>query len=235
METRSVQYGSRSITFSLEFADRKTLEISVLPDKQVRVKAPIDTPIDDIDARVRRRSRWISRQIRYFAQFDPRTPPRHYLSGETHLYMGRRYRLKVIEGDTAGVKLRRGFLNVTTADKKEVHAIKQLIDSWYLERARERLPELLEHCFARFGSSVREKPRLRIQTLSRRWGSLSRSGKLTLNRDLIRAPRECIEYVIVHELCHLEHADHSRAFYDVLERMSPAWRKHKHRLELTLA
>jgi hypothetical protein len=64
---------------------------------------------------------------------------------------------------------------------------------------------------------------------------LSPSGQLTLNRDLIRAPRECIEYVIVHELCHLVHADHSRAFYELLERMSPDWQRHKHRLELTMA
>jgi len=77
-------------------------------------------------------------------------------------------------------------------------------------------------------------PRLQVRRNEKRWGSLSRGGILTLNTDLIRAPRECIDYVITHELCHLKCHDHSPEFYRLLEKVMPDWEKRKHKLELAL-
>ena len=75
---------------------------------------------------------------------------------------------------------------------------------------------------------------MKIMQLKKRWGSLSKNGTLTLNRDLIKAPKECIEYVIIHELCHLEHHNHGPEFYRLLERSLPDWVKRKHKLEMAL-
>lgn len=232
---RSVRYGGADIEFELVRADRATLEIAVLPDGAVIVKAPLDAREDDVLARVTRRARWILRQQRYFAQFQPRTPPRRYVGGETHLYFGRQYRLAIELGDADGVRLVAGWFRVTAADDSSPERIRTLLERWYAEKAQRRLPERVAECWQRFPSAGLEQPALRLRRMRTRWGSLSSAGTLSLRPDLVRAPRECIDYVIIHELCHLAHADHGPEFRRLLERVMPDWERRKHRLEVTLA
>lgn len=231
----SISYGKRRIDFNILFVDRRTLEIGVFPDASVVVKAPLHTPYEEIRKRVSRRARWICRQISYFNQFIPRTPPRQYLSGETHLYLGRRYRLKVQPGNENEVKLQRGYLFVfSKKDSKKAETVKSLLDKWYADKARARLHESFERCWEIFSYNTDKKPSVSIRRMKTRWGSLSENGVLTLNIDLIRAPQECIDYVITHELCHLRHHDHSPAFFKLLDKVMPDWEQRKHKLELSL-
>ena len=230
----SVRYGGADIEFELVRADRATLEIAVLPDGAVVIKAPRDAPEDDVLARVARRARWILKQQRYFAQFRPRTLPRRYVGGETHLYFGRQYRLAIEPGEADGVRLAAGWFRVTVAGEASPERVRRLLDDWYAEKARRRLVERLDACWAAFPSAGLTRPELRLRRMRTRWGSLSAAGTLSLRPDLIRAPRECIDYVIIHELCHLVHADHGRGFRSLLERVLPDWERLKHRLELTL-
>ena len=232
--TRSVRYGGAVIEFELVRTDRATLEIAVLPDSSVIVKAPPDAREEDVLARVVRRARWILRQQRYFAQFQPRTPPRRYVGGETHLYLGRQYRLAIEEGDEEGVRLVAGWFQVTVAGDTSAGHVKLLLARWYAQKARQRLPERLDECWRRFPSAKLARPVLRLRRMRTRWGSLSSAGTLSLHPDLVRAPRECIDYVIIHELCHLVHPDHGPEFRRLLERVLPDWERRKHRLELTL-
>lgn len=235
MQYGSVTYGKNRIDFNILFVDRKTLEIGVLPDLSVIVKAPLSTPYEEIRKRVSRRARWICRQINYFSQFVPRTPPRQYLSGETYLYLGRRYRLKVQSGNEDTVKLQRGYLFVDVNSKKaKPEKVRELLDQWYSDRARIKLHESFERCWENFAGKNDKKPSVSIRRMKTRWGSLSKNGILTLNVDLIRAPQECIDYVITHEFCHLRYHDHSLAFYKLLDKVMPDWEKRKHKLELSL-
>lgn len=232
--TRSVQYGTAAMAFELVRADRETLEIAVLPDGTVIVKAPREAREDDVLARVARRARWIAGQKRYFAQFAPRTPPRRYVGGETHLYLGRQYRLAIDQGEPQGVRLVAGWFRVTVAGEASPELVRGLLDGWYGEKARLRLAERLDVCWARFPSTVLTRPKLRLRRMRTHWGSMSAAGTLSLRPDLVRAPRECIDYVIIHELCHLVHANHGPEFRTLLERVLPDWERRKHRLELTL-
>jgi len=119
--------------------------------------------------------------------------------------------------------------------------VKCLLEGWYLDKAEGKFHESFDRCWLHFekrsgtACHATAKPRLQIRHMQRRWGSLSPNGRLTLNIDLIRAPRECIDYVILHELSHLPYTDHGPEFYRLLEKMMPDWEKRKHRLELTLA
>jgi len=230
----AIMYGGREIVFQILHSRRRTMEIAVHPDGQVVVKAPDGTRPDAIRHRVYKRARWITRQTAYFQQFQPRTPPRQYVGGETHLYLGRQYRLKLSNGDSEGVKLARGFFFVTCRNKPAPGKVRQLLDSWYLDKARIRFAEILDLRLPEFQRMGHDKPALQIRRMKTRWGSLSSKGTLTLNHDLIRAPRECIDYVITHELCHLKFKDHSTAFYRLLEQVLPDWEKRKHTLECTL-
>lgn len=230
----AIVYGGKEIVFHVRESDRKTLEIAVHPDSGVVVTAPRDTPADDIRGRVYRRARWITKQISYFRQFQPRTPQRRYVSGETHLYLGRQYRLKVTAGNSPAVKLMRGFIFVTCCGKPDRNKVWALLDKWYLERARIKYAESLDRCIPGFSRMRYVYPTIHIRRMKTRWGSLSSKGMLTLNRELIRAPRDCIDYVVTHELCHIKYKDHSRAFYRLLEQAMPDWERKKHRLELAL-
>lgn len=230
-----VCYGSRHIVCEVLFADRKTMGITVHPDKRVVVRAPRGADLDWVKARLQKRARWIKRQLDYFSQFDPRTPARRYVGGESHLYLGRHYRLKIRAGETPGVKLRQGYFNVTVNGDVSPQAVKALMDQWYLEKAGQWFPELLADHLPAFQPSVAAGPRLVIRKMKTRWGSLSARDRITLNLDLIRAPRECLEYVIIHELCHLEYRYHDAAFYRLLEKHLPDWKQRKHKLERALA
>lgn len=231
--TGTLVYGSEIIPYEVRLlASRRTLSIEVHPDSRVVVRAPLGCSELVISERVQRRARWISRQLAEFQRYHPRTPARQYVSGETHLYLGRQYRLKLIAGKEAGVKLTRGQFLVSLPEGAEPARVKALLKRWYLDRARAVFAEVLEISLPRFGAI--QRPRLAVRTMQSRWGSLSRAGTMTLNLNLVRAPRACIEYVIVHELCHTRHRDHDAQFLKLLGQVMPDWQARKQRLEAAL-
>jgi predicted metal-dependent hydrolase len=233
-----ILYGGRVIEFRILFAARKTMQITVYPDGQVVVKAPVGTEPQVIREKLQKRARWIIRQLGYFDQFEPRTPARRYVGGESHLYLGRRYRLKIEKGKSDQVKLIGSFFYVTVKGPLSSERVKQLLYKWYIEKAKNHFKEILEQCLQRFQREFQglgvPRPMLLIRRMKTRWGSLSPKGTLTLNMDLIRAPKQCIEYVIIHELCHLRRRHHDTAFYRLLKKHMPDWEKRKHQLERTL-
>lgn len=235
-EWHSVQYGEHRIDFAIVRRDRTTLEIAVEPDASVVVAAPQDAPLAAIEEKVRKRAAWIRRQQRYFIQFLPRTPDRQYVAGETHLYLGRQYRLKVIPHVQATVKLVRGFIVVQTHRPDRTDVTRELVDYWYRERADAKFAERLEINLQRFPTPDDFRPKgLIVRQLRQRWGSMSPSHRLLLNRRLIEAPIDAIDYVITHELCHIAIPHHGPAFFELLDRVLPDWPKCKARLEQRMA
>lgn len=230
----SVTYGKETVQFTVLHVSRKTLAIEVLPNAKVVIKAPLDTTMDEIRQRVTKRAKWIIKQQQYFRQFDPRTPERQFVGGETHLYLGKQFRLKVCEASQDKVVLSRGYFVVETKGECVPEKTKALLNGWYAEKAASTFQNRFKYCWLNFEKMKLALPRLQVRRMKKRWGSLSRGGILTLNTDLIRAPRECIDYVITHELCHLQCHDHSPEFYRLLEKFMPDWEKRKHKLELAL-
>lgn len=231
----SVRYGQRVIHYTCLSVDRKTLEIAVHPDASVVVKAPEGTEVEAIESKLRKRARWVVRQQDYFLQFNPRTPQRLYIGGETHLYLGKQYQLKVGVGDENRVRLKNGTFEVSCWQKVTPHMTKRLMERWYTEKATEQFAQSLERCWPKMARCGYHKPSIVIQRMQKRWGSLSELGTLALNVNLVKASKECIDYVVLHELCHLKHHDHSPEFYKLLDRHLPEWRQLKHRLELRMA
>jgi predicted metal-dependent hydrolase len=230
-----VSYGRETIEFSFCHVDRKTLEIAVHPDQTVVVKAPFGVETAEVKRRILRRAKWITKQRNFFRQFDPKTPVRSYIGGETHLYLGKRYRLKIRSGKHDEIKLVKGYFEIQVKGRVSSDKVKFLLDGWYEKRAARRFSESLDHCLSCFKKPTLPRPKMQIKHLKKRWGSLSAKGMLTLNTDLIRAPRECIDYVFTHELCHLQCKDHGPRFYKLLEKIMPDWKGKKQRLEVTLA
>ncbi len=231
MTTHRVEYGNTIIEYHLTYAARKTLAINVHPDLQVTVVAPINSEIETIQAKVHQRARWILRQQRDFALYLPHIPPRQYISGETHRYLGKQFRLKVIEDATAEwVKLERGYIIVRTTDKTNTEHIKLLLDGWYRQQARRVFHERLHELLPRFARYDLPEFELRIKALQARWGSCTASGIITLNLKLMQVAKPYIDYVIVHELCHLIEHNHSKRFYALLDHILPDWRERRQKL-----
>lgn len=229
-----VNFGRARIAFMLRWTTRRTLAITVKPDTSVVVTAPAGTTIEAVSARVRRRGMWIRRQQDYFSGFLPKLPPRRYVSGETHRYLGRQYRLKVVDGPGEVAKLRGKFLVVETARKGESGRTRRLVEAWYGLHAKERFARSLVECLARFHGRL-AAPELRLRRMPKRWGSWTQRGVIYLNPELVLAPASWIDYVVTHELCHLVHTSHGPKFYALMQRVMPDWQWRKERLEQVAA
>jgi predicted metal-dependent hydrolase len=228
----SIQFGSQTIVYTISFSERRTLGITITPDIEVLVKAPQNTSIEKIKEKVNKKAPWIIKQQSYFLSFHPKTPARKYVSGETHLYLGRQYLLKVTKSNKNEVKYKGRYIEVLTNKKEKA---KELTKQWYRQRAKIKFVEIAEPLITKFKKYNVEPTVLYIQDMPTRWGSCTPKGKIILNPELIKAPRPCIEYVIIHELCHLLHHDHTRKFIDLQTREMPDWEKWKNKLERLLA
>ncbi|MCC2607921.1 M48 family metallopeptidase [Planctobacterium marinum] len=212
--------------------------IKVHPDLRVVVTVPNDASEDAIHEAIQKRARWIWKSIAGFTKQKDTVSPKRYVSGETQFYLGRRYVLKVMVDaeQLPNVKLSRGKLNVTIkrevskdCDKRLVE-IKPLIDKWYKQKAKaifhERLAVLLPK--ANWVSGI---PSFRLMAMTKQWGSCSTNGNLILNPHLVKAPKECIDYVILHELCHIAEHNHSERFWRLLTQVMPNWQEVKAKLD----
>ena len=205
--------------------------IKVHPDCRVVVSAPEEAANDTVIAAVKKRGRWIYQQLRDFRAQFAHIAPRQYISGESHYYLGKQYVLKVIEvtDQLQCVKLLRGQLQVIVR-RKTRNGVKALLSDWYRARAKEvfarRLEAMLEHTLW-----VSERPPIRVVNMQTQWGSCSPSGRITLNPHLVKAPRACIDYVILHELCHIAEYNHSDRFYRLMGQVMPGWESTKERLD----
>ena len=230
--TEAIQFGSKQIDFCLEFSNRKSLGITVTPDLNVLVKAPVDTSLEKVKEKLRKKAPWIIRQQSFFLSFHPKTPARKFIGGETHLYLGRQYRLKILPSKTESVKLKGQFIEVATIDKARA---KQLVNEWYLQNAKIKLQSIAQQLIDKFKKHNVEPSSIILRAMPTRWGSCTPKGKIILNPELIKAPKGCIEYVIIHELCHLIHHDHTQKFIDLQTKEMSDWEKWKMKLEKLLA
>ncbi len=231
MET--IEYGTRTINFEVRRADRKTLGIEVHPDLSVWAIAPEWATIDAINSKIIKRAAWILKQQSFFKQFLPRIPERQYVSGETHYYLGRRYVLKIRNGKENNVKLKGSELIVYTSAEPSSELIRNLLTSWYYDHASKIFDQKIENALQIFTKYKIEKPEFEIRRMKNRWGSCTPKGKIILNPELIKASGKCIDYVIIHEMCHLRHPDHSKEFYQLQENLNPNWKRWKTKLEIS--
>ena len=226
-----IDFGTRKITYNLHREDRKRMRIVVAPDLTVDVFAPATADGDQVQAAVMKKAAWIARKLDALEMYHPLPAPKKYISGETLVYLGRQYRLKVEQGSRQPAKLAGRFLLVWVEDKKNSQSVGRAVDSWYRKRAHDTLGRYMEKSYAIASRHGVPEPVLFIRNMRRRWGSCSPKGRITLNLNLVKAPVHCIEYVIMHELCHLKYHNHSKSFYSLLTRCQPDWRKRKEELD----
>lgn len=229
-ELRSFNHEEFQLDYELRRSDRKTLEIGVHPEGKLVVIAPNNADIEKIEEKLEKRISWITRHLQE-TQSSIFPQPKRWLAGETHRYLGRQYRLRINDGETSTVHLKGAFFEVTVSDRHNADSIQRAMESWYRKRAQpifeQRLARCLQACKPFLAS---EPPDLVIRKMQKRWGSCTPSGRILLNLDLIKVPLPCIDYVITHELCHLEVMNHSPTFWRLLSKCLPDWEKQRQRL-----
>lgn len=227
-----IQFGSKKIEFQIAYSDRKSLGIAVTPAMAVLVKAPTDTTVEKVKEKIRKKAPWIIKQQSFFLSFHPKTPLRKFLSGETHLYLGRQYRLQVQLDERESVSLKGKFIEVKVNEKSRA---KDLLNDWYIKHARSKFHLIAAPLIDKFKKYNVEPSSIVLREMPTRWGSCTPKGKIILNPELIKAPKGCIEYVIIHELCHLVHHNHTQKFIDLQTKEMKDWEKWKMKLEKLLA
>lgn len=230
-ENGSIEFGSRWITYSLHRSTRKNLRVVVNPDLSVAVYAPVRATLQQIEDAVSKKAHWIAKTLDKVNTYHPLPTPKQYISGETFKYLGRQYRLKVVNGELGVAKLLGRYLQVSVSDVNKHEDIKKSVDQWYREHAKAIFENYLTKCYSVASRHGVTDPTMYVRKMRRRWGSCSASGRITLNVGLVQVPVHCIEYVIMHELCHLRHHNHSPGFFRLLTRCQPDWRSRKDALD----
>ncbi|ASJ72804.1 M48 family metallopeptidase [Granulosicoccus antarcticus] len=232
-------YGDMHVPYRVErkaiASDKlRKITIRVTPDSRVVVSAPEGAQKTAIHEAVMKRAKWIHDSRQSFNEQQTYVQPRRYVSGEMQFYLGRRHVLKVEENPelTEQVKMTRGKLLVSLPkfqdDKPD--RVRELVKDWYRIRAQQVFTTRLEHLLPQT-RWVKEIPAFRILSMEKQWGSCSARGTLMLNPHLVKAPRDCIDYVILHELCHIEEHNHGERFYRLLGQVMPEWRGVKQQLD----
>jgi len=226
-----LKFGKERFTCQIYFRDVKKLRIIVYPDQQVEVRSPKGYNRTKVLDQVKRRAHWIIKQREYFRQFMPRLPEKRYVSGETFYYLGRQYRLRIRKDREHSTKLRGKFIWVTLRNPTRKQKVKELVQNWYREHARAAFERRLQICFEDAKRYKVPYPDIKLRRMKKRWGSCSNNGAILLNTELVKAPIHCLDYVIMHELCHLKYPRHDSQFYRLFSTVMPDWQQRKQRLE----
>jgi hypothetical protein len=228
-----LSYGDDRIPYQVAVDDTRIsrVAIHVNPDGSVSVDAPKGFDDNSIKDAVQKRARWVANHVKEANQRYAQVRPKEYVSGEQVLYLGRRYMLKVIPvtGKPTATRLMGNRLEVQTKSGA-ADDIRGRIRAWYRVKGRDYLARRLD-VLSKSLPWVAATPPFRLLEMSRQWGSCSPSGEIILNPHLIKAPRACIDYVLVHELAHLKHHDHGTAFWKLIDVHAGDWRKSKHHLD----
>jgi hypothetical protein len=207
---------------------RRTVELRVFPDGRAQVRAPQRMALRDIEAFVRERRDWLAQKQAEFAQ-RPTPPVPRFEDGAEHWLLGRSVPLRVIPARRRRVGLSTDGLQVMT-DCQRPDTVERLLENWYRAQARVLFEQLIDQHFPFFQQRGYPRPLLTIRKMRSRWGSLSSRGGMSLNLLLLKAPLPLVEYVVIHELCHLQEQNHGAGFKALMDELLPDWKQRRQQL-----
>jgi predicted metal-dependent hydrolase len=228
-----LHYGDERIPYAVRTSAkrRERVEINVLPNGAVEVEAPEAATPEAIAMAVQKRARWIVSHVSDARKRFEHVLPREYVSGEQALYLGRRYSLKVLQVPKAERAVRlKGALLIVAHEDTRPDSVRAILKGWYRAKARDYFAQRIEATCAAL-PWPQDPPPFRLLEMATQWGSCAVNGDILLNPALVRAPRECIDYVITHEVCHLREHNHSPEFFRLLTKAVPHWEGIKQRLD----
>lgn len=232
---RMIIYRSHNIYYTLDYKKVKNINLRIKPDGMICVSAPKHVMVSIIDEFVASKGDVI---LSYLSKIKQRQEKRseqvekQYMSGDTFLFVGNRLELKVIVSTEDKIYTDDIFLYLYCKNPYDKRKKERLITRWFQEQTKIIFEEIVKKVYEQFKQYKIDYPQLKIRKMSTKWGSCRPKSKIiTLNSYMIQAPKECIEYVVIHEFCHFIHANHSKYFYQLMEGFLPDWKEKKKVLE----
>ena len=233
MLTRTIVAEGQEIQYHLERKPVKNLNLRIRKDGEVFVSASAAVPDSEVDNFVCRKAGYILEAINKFeelAQYKPQ--PKQYVSGETFYIQGRGLRLQLSQANKDSISSDGVYIYLAVKNIDDFEKKRRMLSRFIDQQCEAVFGEIISELYPMFRKYGVDTPILRIRDMETRWGScLAKKGIITLNKRLIEAPRNCIEYVVMHELCHFIHPNHSKQFYSFLTMLMPDWRQRKALLE----
>ncbi len=221
----SVEYIGQRIEFEVEFRNRRTLAIYVRPPGNIKVYSPVDIPEREIRDWVRSKGKWIVEKLEKVRYLDPEKLKKRFVDGESFLFLGKNYDLKIIINRR---KIPKVFFNNNIFNLEisifEKEKLRKAMEKWYRKKAEIIINDRVEIYSGKIG---RRACSVMVKQQKRRWGSCNTKGNLYFNWRLAMAPPEIIDYVVVHEMSHLVHADHSKSFWDKVGYILPDYKNRR--------
>lgn len=207
----------------------KNVTLKVKRDGTIHLTVPEAATDDYIERVIDNKQDWIESQLKHFNENYEKPKEKEMVSGESFRYLGKSYRLKIVQSNKEYVRLYRGYIEIYVKDKNNTNKKKELLKKWYQEKAKKKFAELVHE----YEQIVKEEVNnIRVITMQTRWGSCNVERKnINLNLELIKKPRYCIEYVILHELAHLKYPNHGKQFWEYMSVHMPNWEWRKNKLE----
>lgn len=221
-----IKYGTKVIEFSVEYRDRKNLEISVEAPDIVKVIAPIDTHEEVIKEKVYIKASWIVHRLFEFRDIEYRKIDKEYVSGESFMYLGRNYSMQLLIDENIKnnqVKLYQGKLYIISNTKEEI-VLQRLMEKWYRTKTLEKVTERVEY-YKHFFKV--EPSNIKVKEQKKRWASCTSKNELLFNWRCVMAPSNVLDYIVVHEMCHMIYPNHSNEFWELVVSILPDYESRK--------
>ena len=211
-----VQYGTKELEFKIEFRNRDTMSISVEPPNNILVVAPTGTPEENIKEIVKSRGKWIVQKLFEFRNIEAKKVNREFVNGESFMYLGRNYSLQIhidkALQNNSKVKLFRGKFHVYVKEKNE-EIIKEAMEAWSREKTEEQVRKRIKY----YKKFFEKKPSdIKVKEQKKRWASCTSKNELLFNWRCGMAKATALDYIVVHEMCHMYYKNHSQEFWDLV-------------------
>jgi predicted metal-dependent hydrolase len=216
----------KDIEYELVRSPRRTADIVIEPDGRVIVRAPEDTTTERIEDMIESKRLWIYKNLAKWRDLNATRVIREFRNGEGFLYLGRSYRLRLVSDQEEPLLLKAGrfCLRRDLVDQGEIPAAKAAFRHYFVRQGMERISKCVEYFALKVGVQA---GKIDVRELGNRWASCSPTGKLAFHWKCMMAPQRIIDYIVVHELCHYHHLDHSDAFWNEVDKVLPDFHERK--------
>lgn len=234
MERAYIEVNKQRIHFEIQRKKIKNMNLRVNIDKKVYVSVPFDMKIEDVKAFIKKKAKWITKQMEYYEMFAVKKESINFENGETVIILGKQYLMNIVSDKVNSIQLKGKYIKISVKEKyaSDKKYLSKLYDEWLRDYELVVCKEVVtayEKCFEKYNV---KNPNIVIRKMNKRWGScLPKENKIILNLKLIKTPICCIEYVILHELCHFKYPNHSKQFYNYINVFMPDWQKRKRLLD----
>ena len=219
------------IEYKIVYSRRRSIGISVNPDSGITVRAPYRTSIKKIENLVLSKSVWIKKHLDNYKSATRINSAKVLVDGEPVLFRGKIYHIRFVESKTHFIKLLENNIEIGSRGIEEREKAGQMLEKWYKRIAEEIFRSKFEEILRRFENYHFTPTEFSVRALKRRWGSCTSKGKITISSELVKLDEIFLEYVILHELCHLKHHNHGKDFYKLLSEVFPDWKQRRNEIK----